>query len=761
VIGKIVLLCSLFLAASRLPAADPLGQSAGFALSLDQVGVLTLRFYPENNEKRDVDIFWLFQEIRLTSEFKDSKFYLYQSPPESKRQDSPRLVFVLVPQDDGTLRFAEGGLLESFYFTWFEPAVWKPADKQGQPGYKAASKTRDQRRNFSKEGSLQPLPETFPVPLVEVTARLFRNRVHEIAPLLSFPALSPETLDIIFESAMNKESGDQSYSVLQRLAAHPNVSPATQEKLFALPKDPVVWRGIACNPKSDPSRMQEYLKRIKEGDTQIRIQVARDCFAPREAWEAALTPGEPYVLSSFAQNPKAPSDMLGKIPQNTGNSSELARNPSTPPATLIELSKSTDKQVLWGLLANPSAPPEAVTTTLQTLAASKSANQRSTAARDARLPANLASVLAADSGLHVRVALAMNESVSEEVSKKLSQDPYRLVAERARENLHKRFPETYASLQDGWTALDQLNPHDSLLEEFTDAVKAGNVKKAREILTSDDDLESRISIELIINAILRDNFDPFQELLAEKIKAEGSAGQKELNTNSNLKPLHLEWMMKNGFLDASNAGRLAVDSSQRNRLDLVEALEKRKLLQSLTQGEKNTGLSMSVALRNPKLVAIWLRAGAESDKPGPQGISALDLAAKTYSIGILKTLDTAGKYSQLIADINKEYPPSPASPYLGTWSNKRDGFNTASFVLEGDGTGELGVAMGMLPILWKHLAPDQIQMVMIDPMHMEKGPMKDKALELRYDAEKKAFISTSWQGNPEPQVFFRVTESEK
>ncbi len=123
-----------------------------------------------------------------------------------------------------------------------------------------------------------------------------------------------------------------------------------------------------------------------------------------------------------------------------------------------------------------------------------------------------------------------------------------------------------------------------------------------------------------------------------------------------------------------------------------------------------------------------------------------------------KRLDTTGKYTTLLAEITKEFPPAPNSALLGKWSNKRDGFSTVAFILTGDGTGYMGAAVTSLPILWKPEGPDTLRMVIVGP----NGPMKDQPIILHYDAIKDVLtIDKNTTKSPintgqDPSPFYRL-----
>lgn len=510
-------------------------EQSKYVAEVPGIGLMTIDLDGEYEGKRKATLLWLFDEIYGEWTFENERILFRRQPSHGRIEADPALIFK--PQPDGTLLLQEGGLLKGQAAQLFAVSPWRRSNNSNTPEYRLSFEAHKQAYQFQKQGNLLPLPKSFPQAFMETSALLFRDRTDSIPAILKYPRLSSEVLDIVGDGAGGK-FGDGTLLVSPILGAHPNLSERLQKKLFALPKEPAVWRAVAGNPSAPKSFYPEYLKRIREGDKNIRFDVARDRDAPREAWELALAPREPEVLNEFSRNPSAPADLLAQISDSlpARDLAGLAANRSTPPEVLERISTSKDQQVLWNIKRNPSSPPSAVEKVLRTLAESPGASLRDTCADDPRLPQDLIPKLAKDPGIYVRSTLARNKGVPLPVLEDLAKDPYQLVSESARNNIKNRFPGIYNARQAEWVPLDQLNPNNSLIQDFADAVKAGNVTKVREILAFTNDPDIKPNPSAVIDIILANNFEPFKDLLKQAITEGPPRMAESMINNRDLKP---------------------------------------------------------------------------------------------------------------------------------------------------------------------------------------------------------------------------------
>ena len=637
-------------------------------------------------------------------------------------------------------------------------------------------------------GELRPLPEDFPPEFMDASALLFRDREHEIYAILEYPKLSQDVLETVGTGLLKGDAGQQgNMFVIPILGANPNLSPRLQEQIFGLPKAPEAWRAVACNPSAAKTCYPEYLKRVRDGDNNIRCQVARDKKAPREAWELAIAPKEPDVLSEFSRNKSAPADLLAKVAETNilTDPVGLAANPSTPPEILIKLSKtqvdvyaglseserkknwvllqnkqlsSSDKQVLWAIKRNPASPPEAVERVLRTLATCTAANIRDTCPDDPRLPQDLIEKLSKDPSIQVRIVLSMNKSVPLPILENLAKDPYQMVSERARDNMKERFPDAWAAHQNEWVPLKDLNPNNALSQDIDQAIKAGDVAKTRALLAFTDDPDIKPHPSTMVSMILTNNFEPFKALLKESIIEGGPGALETMIVSSKLTPNELRWLVKEHLLNQQMTDRLALFATENGRTDLLDEAKQLGLLKSLSGQLKTAALFTAVAVRSDELVDFWIKAGGDPDAPVREGLSSAGLAEKLHLASLLKRLDLKGTYASKLAETQKEFPPSPKSALLGIWANKRNDSTTCAFTLAADGTGVLGAAASSFSILWKTEGPDQITIVLVG----QEGPMRDKAIHLKYEKDRDILVSDKSKQSDvatkgdDPSPFYRI-----
>jgi hypothetical protein len=91
------------------------------------------------------------------------------------------------------------------------------------------------------------------------------------------------------------------------------------------------------------------------------------------------------------------------------------------------------------------------------------------------------------------------------------------------------------------------------------------------------------------------------------------------------------------------------------------------------------------------VIAALVEAGSDPYlKSARDGKSAVDLLAERRDLLWLRRLDVKGAQESLLAS----YTPPPDSPFIGVWSNSRDGFGTITVYLGPDGLAVLGISIG-------------------------------------------------------------------
>lgn len=741
--------CLTFLVVTQFPL---LGATPEYVSEVPNAGYVTLELHAMYNGQQSAELKWLGIDLRCSWEKSGEQLRVFRLGNYGSKKP-PELALVFETQPDGNLHLKEGGLITAARLPDFPCKTWLVASTK-PPGdvslsYRARNSNQLLRPKYFDHGNLKNLPAPLPQSFVDVIALLFRDRSQELPGILKSPAISADVLDVILATLLDGEAGGGSDFILPFLGAHPHLSAQAQERLFNLPKKAPAWRAVAMNPASGKKYYNEYLKRIREGDMSIRFDVVRDTLAPREAWEIALAPKEPEVLGEFSRNKNAPPDLLSKVASEPGlrDLTSLASNPATPPAILDKLSNSTDKQVLWGVQRNPSSPPAAVQRVLRTMATSPSENLRDTVASDPRLPADLILKLSQDVSIQVRLVLAMNPSDSLEILEQLAADPYAMVSERARDNMKRRFPQEYASRSASWKALKELNPNNNLVQDVTDAIKVGDIAKARQLLAVTNDPEIRPSNASVAVIILRENFAGGQELLKELAQKDGKAVSEAIALSPDLKPEHLPWLVQNNILPRDSLQHFVVVATEHGREDLLKTARDNHFLDGIPQKMKNAALLSATGLRHSSLVDFWLKEGAEADQVVWQNVSALDVAAQMYSINLVKRLDAHGKYASLVQATEAQFPPAPQSRFLGSWSNKKDGFSTVAFMLGPDGTGYMGASIMSFPILWAPIDDESFRVAIVG---LKGELMADKQIRFFYNQTRDTLCAESF--DPEDKI---------
>lgn len=134
-----------------------------------------------------------------------------------------------------------------------------------------------------------------------------------------------------------------------------------------------------------------------------------------------------------------------------------------------------------------------------------------------------------------------------------------------------------------------------------------------------------------------------------------------------------------------------------------------------------------------------------------QNRTPLDYAVTLKFIPAIRLLDTEGKHTALVAEFVKEFPPTPTSAFLGTWTNNKDGFYTVGISLNPDGTGRFGggVIGGLLA--WREISPAEAVAYLFN----EKGAVeRNFPIKLTFDAAEKILTFAPAKG--EPQRMIRV-----
>lgn len=737
-----------------------------FVLALETPGDLTLELRKEYQGKQGAELMFIYDKARMRWERKGDLVELYRLSSYPKQGGEEELAFVLRYDSDAqVLRFEPKGVLgNSEYFEFFTDKVWLPANDRKDSGYKRFYKSREQPRRFYEIKSKGSFPDNTPSVLMNIAARLFRDRVHELRAPLLYPGLDEVTLRLVAESMLNEEYG-QSYLHQPLVAAHPNTAKDLRDEFFASNghNKLQVWRAVALRDDEPEARYQEYLRRIREGEQRDRHMVARDSEAPREAWMLAVAPGERDVLKEFSRNPNAPPDMIIELFESgalTHDARGMASNEQTPPTILDALSNTDERQILWALQRNLSTPGATIQKILAYFGGNESADLRGHAARDERTPVELLEVLARDVNTNVRTGVANNQGAPIHLLEQLAKDSHQTPAICARENLRRNHNPVYKGKKDSWTPSDQLNPHNNLSQEFVAAVKAGDQDAARNLITFTDDPETRLKDMDILWPIQNHDFEGFKAIFKETLLRMEPKFRLSIFKREQATAEQLSWAIREGFLESGSIPSSVEQYTKKGRADLIMVLEEAGLLKAIDKQTATVGLFMAVLTRNVELVELWLSKGGDPSYQMPQGMCAIEAAKRFHMLSVLERIDQKGRHKKFIKNLRREFPVPKNLDYVGGWSNRKDGFYESSMSLFEDGTGSLGATMVLVPFLWKEVGENQIEFAMVNPESGElveeriQFVITDQAMEFPY--EKRSGLMLKAVG--ENQTYYKIPE---
>jgi ankyrin repeat protein len=135
----------------------------------------------------------------------------------------------------------------------------------------------------------------------------------------------------------------------------------------------------------------------------------------------------------------------------------------------------------------------------------------------------------------------------------------------------------------------------------------------------------------------------------------------------------------------------------------------------MTGANGETPLIAAAAAGKADAVKFLVDKGANPLLKDKTGKTAADYAAKSLFIPILRLVDKDGTHAKTL----REFTPDPASPWLGVWAYRKQGFGSFGFVLKPDGSGILGTDVGQQSFLWKE-APDKV--ILILPNERQSAP---------------------------------------
>jgi hypothetical protein len=164
-----------------------------------------------------------------------------------------------------------------------------------------------------------------------------------------------------------------------------------------------------------------------------------------------------------------------------------------------------------------------------------------------------------------------------------------------------------------------------------------------------------------------------------------------------------------------------------------------------------------------ELTKFWLGKGGDPTIRIWDNLNTLDAAKRMYALSTLAVIDKDGVHAEFVKKVRLEFPLPTNDDFAGTWSNRQDGFGASSLTLSADGTGSIAGGVMLVPLLWKELGSDKIELAMVNP---ESGELIDMRMQLVYYEGAKEPTGRGRDALPRlragegDQVFYRVEEEE-
>jgi len=691
------------------------------------------------------ELFWIFKSVYLPIQRKGDVLILGSATND---------VNSLYLSYDGTgkLSFHQGGSIRECYWAEYKGITFQKITGGGFSDITDFRRSGNEYEKFNKEGVLQKLPQAFPGWIMNVATYLFMNDSHTLPALLSHPTLEPETLSFFAEYLSRKEHSDRQ---LATIAMHTNTPLNTLKFLFEIPSAPLVWHSVSRNPRAPYEMKDEYQAKVKNGDRAVFWKTVRDRDCPPELLVWLYEHAEEHSLhNEIIRHPNTPAQLLRKIFVNKPYDlirNALASNPSLPDDLMLTVIQTADKQTLWAAQKNPSISSLALSNVLHRLATSSEVSVRDSALLDNRIGPSVVTILMKEVDQRNRMILARNSALTFENLVTLADDPYRVVSAEAREYLRLRFPEQAKRILTSLPDLEQLNPASNKIDELLIAVKKRDlptIDVCGKYFSSHDVLQPpqttlfgealRTEDTAVMTAVLQ-HFNSFQPSILIKDDA-----------------MNRQWFdfFHNRGIFEKDPFSILSSCIENNKLDALDYLLIKGLDVNARDKEGRTLLMHALKLRSIKIVEALLSRGADPAIADNMGLRAVDYAAMSYLISIVKKLDTTDKYRDMVKAFSHAFPGEKGSPLLGTWSNKQTGFSYSALFLSDDGTGILNT--GIMPILvaWRSIGGSKIELVLFS----NNGPDPKQKITFQCHISEKMLAIIDEKGKEGESKYYKVTQ---
>jgi len=650
-------------------------------------------------------LWWFVELVPITGTVEGTRLRTFYVDQRGRKQEG--LIFTLT--DKRKLRLEPGGILSD---PLMAPFAGLELDRVGDDQWYSLTNNyyaTSQWGRWHSAGELKALPADWPAPLATTTALFLSGQVHQLARALEVRTLTPELLNQAFQWTLEKPRWDDQKEWIQRvIAANPSCDRATLELLWSLPHKPEIWRRVASNVHAAPDWLSQYADRILGASPSDQVLALHDQQMPAELVEKLAQTGSAEALSGVTQHPNATAHALGMAFERSRKEhgtgpylwEHLAARPDTPAEVLQEIAQTAIKgnagQMLAALAANSSCPPEIHR---------EVAEARFNAVFGAgQPPYNYGSGPLADPYLNpshilewidlpvpsVRAAIASNPSLTDDQLKKLAADPSELVSRRALENWRRRHPSEGLPPRPASAGKQSSFRDQSEIRDMIDNGQIAQAAKAWQRIPGG--LKSQLG-QVTYWEKSMGSPAPLLDFISDAESRGGPLAENLLVILVRDAPEYITEMQQHGLLEKIAPFRALSAAIGTGRASTVHLLLEAGLTPNCYGDGGVSPLKMAAEKGDVAVVRLLLEHGADKHARDGNMRNAAACARQAFRVETFALLaESPTELGQLKKLRELMIPASDNSPWVGRWTNRRDGFNTVVVGFEKDGSFGFGSA---------------------------------------------------------------------
>lgn len=678
-----------------------------WSASLGDYGIIALSIGDKGDgEPSRAEVWWLVDALRPT-DLRIEGDTLFIELPDHKRTAVAGLALRLT--DKGTLRFSAHGMLPSPLDPLYA-AVEFTRPKDDNPWYRITNTSHKTSEwgKWHESGQLKPLPTDWPAAITSPLLRLFAYNDHLFYRVVVLPSLPESDLSDAYAWTHDKNIWSNGPDhIRQRIGQNPSTPTTILAKLWNTPADPRLWIAAAQNPRAPAEWRESLIPRILATPENVRVLATYGGGGPPELY-LRLAESTPSLRGQLAGNRDLPISVFEHLasayPAETIRN--LALNTSVPVTLLDQIALGADRKLQIDLINNPAIPPATRVQLVAKITAAATPSDFARFVHDRDAPADFLARCAEDLEPTVRAYAAQNTNAPESLLHLLAEDLSRYVAASARDALQQRFPAAYSKMQGSFTPLDSRVADTPLQQQFETAISTSDLPTLRRLAAY---YAPRNQLDAMLGQtarlVIRDGYRPaVLDLFRELGFDSAGGGLADLAGQCGGNPEWMAYFKKYSAFEKPHAARAyhrALESKvPANLAGLISA----GIDPNQPDDESLTALHRAVLQNNIAAAEALLKHGANPDLLDRNRRTPLDYAVALKSIAAIRLLDKSGSHATLIADFTKEFPPAPNSPFLGNWTNNRDGFYTVSISLNPDGSGRFGGGVVGGLMAWREMS---------------------------------------------------------